>query len=623
MTRVLLLTSILCLLFGCLSGRGADGAPGADGGAGADGADGTNGAGGTDGTAGADGADLARTEFAGTVHDGAALAADAFVRMELLDSDGAVAGTLGAATTDSAGAFVITLVDLTAANSHLRFSAETSNGTMVGHVSSLQTEVSPASTAIASLIGQLVASEDGVAISDFTSAEVNTLVASASSALTTAATDQSDSDAVYTQVRADVGEAVADATDGAIVAGAASTPAPAAPADVVTAADFSSSYPLTITNDAEWDIEPDGEISDGTDDAYDGMFQLRFQGITTSSEYIPNGSSTAPAQGYIEDSNELVLGPYGIATDCNDGVDNDGNGDIDGADPQCAGSCSDSAYTDETSCTAASGSWNVYLSESSSPNFVIYDAAGYCSDATSTDETTCTANSGTWSLTHGLSVTRKVQPGATGGWCRFVEFMTNHTASPLTFELQVQGNLGSDGEEIWGPTSSGDSAVDSEDIWHTSVENDGGYSDPALGFLYPEGTVEVDEDDVDISYGDITVSAGETVAVVTFGFQDPTWGPLADIAAEMATVVAAAPDAYYEGMTAAEIAQLINVGGYKVTGDAGSVAPGALVTITINSTVWATTASTDGSFAESVDAGPGDTVTISTDLGRSETTTVQ
>ena len=91
----------------------------------------------------------------------------------------------------------------------------------------------------------------------------------------------------------------------------------------------------------------------------------------------------------------------------------------------------------------------------------------------------------------------------------------------------------------------------------------------------------------------------------------------------MANVVAAAPDAYYEGMTATEIAQLANVGGYAVNGDAGSVAPGALVTIGINSMVWTTTAASDGSFAVLVSASAGDTVTITTDLGRSETLTAQ
>jgi hypothetical protein len=226
-------------------------------------------------------------------------------------------------------------------------------------------------------------------------------------------------------------------------------------------------------------------------------------------------------------------------------------------------------------------------------------------------------------MTHGLEVSRKVYAPDVGGWCRFVEFMTNHTSSPLTFELQVVGNLGSDGDEDFGPTSSGDSVVDSEDIWHTSVENDGGLSDPALGFLYPGGTVEIDEDDVDISFGDITVAPGATVAIVTFGFQDPTWGPLADIAAEMANLVSTAPDAYYQGMTATEIAQLLSVGGHAVFGDAGSVAPGAVVTVTVNSEIWTKTANSDGSFALLVSASTGDTVTVTTDLGRSETVTAQ
>jgi hypothetical protein len=76
-------------------------------------------------------------------------------------------------------------------------------------------------------------------------------------------------------------------------------------------------------------------------------------------------------------------------------------------------------------------------------------------------------------------------------------------------------------------------------------------------------------------------------------------------------------------MTATEIAQLANVGGYTVNGDAGSVASGAVVTITINSMVWTTPAASDGSFAVLVSASAGDTVTITTDLGRSETLTAQ
>jgi hypothetical protein len=618
MRNTLLLSCLLSVLFGCTPEPGVDGPPGTDGLDGRAGDDGTDG---TDGADGTDGTDFPSTAFAGTVHDGSALVADAFVRMELLDSDGVAAAVLGVATTDSAGAFAITLADLSAGNAHLRFSAETNSGVLFAHVTSLQTAVSPASTAIATLIGQLAGSEGGVAVDDFALTEVDSLVASANSALTAAATDQNDSDAVYAQVRADVGEAVADATDGAIAAGVTPTPAPAAPADVVTTADFSSEIPLTIINDAEWDMYRNGAIVEGSSDAYDDMFELSLRGVTPWSANLPDGS--ADSQGHIEDDNELVLGPYGIATDCNDGVDNDNNGDIDAADPECGGLCSDSAYADETSCAAASETWSVYLSESSGSDVAIYDPSGYCSDASLIDETTCLANSATWSLTHGLEVSRKVYAPDVGGWCRFVEFVTNHTAAPLTFELEVEGNLGSDGDEIFGPTSSGDAVVDSADIWHTSVEDDGGDSDPALGFLYPGGTVEVDEDDIDISYGEITLAAGQTLAVVTFGFQDPTWGPLADIGAEMAHVVAAAPDVYYEGMTAAEIAQLINVGAYGLSGDAGAVAPNAVVTIIIDALLWTTTADSDGSFSALVDASPGDTVTVTTDLGRSETLTAQ
>ena len=126
------------------------------------------------------------------------------------------------------------------------------------------------------------------------------------------------------------------------------------------------------------------------------------------------------------------------------------------------------------------------------------------------------------------------------------------------------------------------------------------------------------------AFSSTKATAGTTVAIVHFGFQDPSRGPLEDIAMEIQTLEDMAPDAYYAGLTATEIGQLLFIGDYAVTGGAGAVAPNAAVTIT-NTTAGGTAtvnAHSDGSFgAPFPGVTPGDMVQITTDLGRDETIT--
>ncbi|MFT5358588.1 MAG: hypothetical protein ACI9KE_005827, partial [Polyangiales bacterium] len=485
---------------------------------GTNGTNGTNGTDGTDGTDGMDGSSLMTTTFAGTVSDGAGTVDGSFVVLGALGDDANALGALAAVDADASGDFSMQLINPVAPSSRLRLTASSESGDLVAFAVSDVQDVTPATTGVASIIEQIVTTAgDGVGLSDYSNMEIDDLTSAADTALTMAATDLGDLDAVVEQVRIDVGEAIADASGSDPVYGTGVMPAPAAPAD---AAGIVDAFDFDLVNDELWDIQSDGSISDGTDDSYDGMFDLNVNGASYPSALAANVVT--------EDGRELV--------------------------------------------------------------FPDVEDLGVT----------------------GLTVSRKVYIPETGRFARFLEVLTNTTADAITVDVLIDGNLGSDSEEVFGPSNAS---------WHTSVENGGG-DDPALGFLYPGATVVLDGDDVDYTFASVTIAPGATVSIVHFGFQDFADYDMDSIAAEMDLVLTTFPDEYFAGLTAAEIASVL---GYfnnaTVSGPAGTVAPFAEVTLTNEelAAVVTTTAASDGSFSAALAAASGDTIRITTDLGRDET----
>ncbi|MEO0322694.1 MAG: collagen-like protein, partial [Myxococcota bacterium] len=403
MKRIVGLVLVGAMWMGCEGADGApgvDGLPGNDGSPGVDGQPGADGATGPAGPIGPAGQDVEQTAFRGTVTTGAAPGAGSFVAFELLGADGPTLGVLGVATADAAGDFALTLLNDVVPSSRLRYTASTDAGDLSALVASVDQDVSPASTGVAELIGAVVATpEDGVTLAAFDNAEIDALVTAADDALAVAATDLADLDAVVEQVRQDVGEAVADASGSEPAFSVGTVPTPATPADV--SADIDG-FDFELANDADWDINEDGSIDDGTDDAYDNAFFLSVEGDT-----------------YPERSFEVV--------------------------------------------------------DTEDEREVVFPAVSDLG-------------------VPGLRVARKVYVPAAGRYARFLEVLTNTTASDLSVQVEVSGDLGSDGDEVYGPASGGQVTLRDNADWHTSVE-DGGGGDPALGFLYPGGVATLDEDD--------------------------------------------------------------------------------------------------------------------------------
>jgi hypothetical protein len=114
--------------------------------------------------------------------------------------------------------------------------------------------------------------------------------------------------------------------------------------------------------------------------------------------------------------------------------------------------------------------------------------------------------------------------------------LKNPTGSPLTFDLKLDGDLGSDSDTIIGTSSSGNKVVDSTDLWATSCDDynaDGcgvttaePYRDPELAHNWerqgkkPDSADEVvladGDSNFDVFFNGVTINPGKTVSYMDF-----------------------------------------------------------------------------------------------------------
>lgn len=518
------LLSIVAL--GLAACAGDEGPAGPAGEMGATGEAGPAGPAGMDGAAGADGMDgmdaVAPFTLTGTVSGPSGPAANAVVVIQAVTADGEVFSTAGFTKADENGAYELAILNVTAADTYLLVSASTDEGVFNAHVTGEVQDVSVQTDAAAQIIGKIVATPGGRFVNDFTTTEVADSVADVTAALTAAGTDLSDADAVYTAALEGAGEAIADRSGGEIVLGAGN-PITTEPADVQVAATLPTD--ITDGNGEIWDLQPDGEVGDGTDDAYDTFFEMTINGtrFVTSQEPI-----------FLEDGNEYVIGPI---------VDFDGTG---------------------------------------------------------------------------LDIFRKIYIDTDGlGYTRFSHVITNTTAAAVTFDFQIGGNLGSDENNVFvGASSSGDDLLDATDSWLTNAQD---VDDPAVGFIFPGVTrAEKSDDDIDFFWDAVTIEPGETLIINVWGMQRT--GESAELAADSLRILFGSPELLFAGMSSAEFGNIYGAQFSNVRGDAGSVAPGAPITVenATSGTTASALAGPDGSFALGIPFSTGDMINVTTPWGRND-----
>jgi hypothetical protein len=212
---------------------------------------------------------------------------------------------------------------------------------------------------------------------------------------------------------------------------------------------------------------------------------------------------------------------------------------------------------------------------------------------TSTDDNSCSLEAGGRQLAfpvvniNGLDVQRKlfVSPsGLPGG--RLLEIVHNPTATPVTTSVQLgdtqagnnQDDLGSDNTTVTDFSSSGDTTLNSSDLWGVTTDHtvgtldddalahvfDGAGGADRVDFVSLTGTVPTDTfDNLAYRWDNVAIPPGGTAAFLSYEIQqaDATLDAVTDAGLARAQAVAyeAVPYAQvYSGMSDAEIAAVRN-----------------------------------------------------------------
>ncbi|MEC7523329.1 MAG: hypothetical protein VYE22_25845 [Myxococcota bacterium] len=134
----------------------------------------------------------------------------------------------------------------------------------------------------------------------------------------------------------------------------------------------------------------------------------------------------------------------------------------------------------------------------------------------------------------GLEVSRKIYvPEMGGDYVRFLDSLTNPGATDVTVTVSIEGNLGSNSTTNVYATESGDRTLDATDSWFGTDDATDGAGTPSLAHVTmgaggsavrlasAPALTGATGDELGWSF-DITVPAGETVSLLTFGVQADT-----------------------------------------------------------------------------------------------------
>jgi len=140
----------------------------------------------------------------------------------------------------------------------------------------------------------------------------------------------------------------------------------------------------------------------------------------------------------------------------------------------------------------------------------------------------------------GLNVQRKMFVPATENWARYLEIIHNPTGSPITANVRVYGNLGSDCSSYLIKASSvdysppllipsgGEIVLDPKNFWVATDDTSDGGSDPSLAHVWDgsKGKDHIDYlrvnncDNLEYFWNNITIAPGQTVVIMHFAVQE-------------------------------------------------------------------------------------------------------
>ncbi|NOZ83062.1 MAG: DUF11 domain-containing protein, partial [Euryarchaeota archaeon] len=162
----------------------------------------------------------------------------------------------------------------------------------------------------------------------------------------------------------------------------------------------------------------------------------------------------------------------------------------------------------------------------------------------------------------GLQVQRKVFVPATEHWARYLEILHNPTSAPISAQVRISGDLGSDSSTVVVNSSDGDSFAETGDRWFVTDDSCDGCGDPSLAHVFDGERAVVSASQVYAVNGDdnpsytwnVVVPAGGTVIIMHFAVQH-TSNANAVAAAEAINVL---QKEIISGMSAEELSSVLN-----------------------------------------------------------------
>lgn len=237
--------------------------------------------------------------------------------------------------------------------------------------------------------------------------------------------------------------------------------------------------------------------------------------------------------------------------------------------------------------------------ETGNANFAIYNKNGPAQLDTTVPQTpTCAGRQVVFpqQVLSGVTVQRKVFVPTNDTFARWMNIFTNNTAAPITVNMDIANNLGSDSNTTIVSTSSGDAVATTTDQWVTTFQNYAGTtsSDPRLGHVLQGAGAPVQLNGINFANGDdnpwwsypITLAPGQTKIILNFGIGTPSKAAANAKAAQLANFSGYANA--QQCMSATELGQVVN---FLTTADlsitksstpSGTVIAGSAVAYTLN-----------------------------------------
>lgn len=213
-----------------------------------------------------------------------------------------------------------------------------------------------------------------------------------------------------------------------------------------------------------------------------------------------------------------------------------------------------------------------------------------------------------------LTITRKVYVSPTLGFARWLDILSNETATTQSRQVKIELDYGSDESQNFATSStSGDGVVSAADLWWINAQELS--DDPAVAIFAHSDLATKNGDAVEY-FVQLEIPAGERVVLASYAAMRSSTGidphdELSQLMTALESFPNVAPE-FLDGMSSAELNDIIGIGGnVLVQGQAGTAIPNTAITVTnaTSGVAVTTTSDSEGAWSAAIPGVAGDVIT--------------